>query len=156
VRFSLDGGVTWSPFLTSAAGWSSTGVRVPGTYVTLTFAAATYVATKTNTVGIDGTVTPGSGWVGVVAILTASPIDAYEIVCPVPKAGLRGVAVLVVSLDNGNPTLPPMLVPSGGVVILPGTGVYLTCATGGGAFVLGESYSFLTIGPAPTVSDIQA
>jgi hypothetical protein len=155
VRFSLDGGVTWGPVTLSAAAWSSTGYRVPGTYATLTFQAATYVATKTNTIGIDGTVTPGSGWVGTVAILSASPIDAYEVVCNVSKAGLNGVAVLTVSLDNNNTTLPSMLVPAGGVVAIPGTGLFLTCATGAGAFVQGEFYSFLTIGPAPTVSDIQ-
>lgn len=154
VQFSLDGGVTFGPVITSAAGWATTGIAVPGTYCTLTFAAATYVATKTHTVGIDGSITPGSAWVGVVAILSASPIDDYEIVATVAKGGLLGVGALSVSLDNGISTLPPMLVPSGGVVPIPGTGVYLTCATGGGPFNAGEFYAALTIGPGFSTSDI--
>lgn len=154
VQFSLDGGTTYGPVTTSASGWSSTGILVPGTYCTLTFAAATYVATKTNVVGIDGTVTAGSGWVGTVAIGSASPIDDYEVVCTVAKAGAVGTAVLSISLDNGNTSLPPMLVPSGGVVTLPGTGIYLTCSSSSGNFNAGETYSFLTIGPGFSTSDI--
>jgi hypothetical protein len=156
LQFSLDGGATYGPVTPSVAGWTTTGVRVPGTYATLTFGAATYVVGKTLAVGIDGTVTPGSGWVGAVAILSASPTDNYEFLCTVSKGGANGVAVLTVSLDRGITTLPPMLVPSGGVVPIPDTGVYLTCSTAGGPFVLGETYAFLTIEPGATVSDYQA
>lgn len=147
VKFSLDGGVTYGPLTTTAS-----TLRVPGTFCTLAFAAATYVATKTNTIGIDGTVTPGSGWVGTVTISSASPIDDYEAVVSVAKAGALGVAVVQVSLDNGNSTLPTMLVPSGGVIAIAGTGLVLTLAN---TFVLGDTYSFLTIGPGFSTSDLQ-
>jgi hypothetical protein len=157
VQFSTDGGATWGAVVTSTAGWASTpGVRAPGTYAALTFAAGTYVAGKTATVGIDGTVTLGSGWVGAVAVLNASPVDNYEVLVSVAKGGANGVASLVVSLDNGVQKLPPMQVPVGGVVTIPGTGIYLTCSTTGGPFVLGESYFFLAIEPGPSSSDIQA
>jgi hypothetical protein len=157
VQFSTDGGATWGPVMTSAVGWSSTpGVRVPGTYAVLTFAAGTYVAQKTASVGIDGSVTLGSGWVGAIAVLSASPVDNYEVLVSVAKGGANGVASLAVSLDNGVSKLPPMQVPVGGVVTIPGTGIFLTCSTTGGPFVLGESYFFLAIEPGPTSSDIQA
>jgi hypothetical protein len=152
VKFSLDGGVTYGPEVLTAA-----TIRIPGTYCTLAFAAATYVATKTCTVDIFGVVTNGSGWVGVVTISSASPIDDYEVVVTVTKAGALGVAVVQISLDGGNSTLPTMLLPSGGVIGLQangyGTGLVLTFAS---TFVLGDTYSFLTIGPDGSTSDYQA
>jgi hypothetical protein len=153
VQFSLDGGTTYGPVTASADTGGGTWVyRVPGTYCTLTFAAANYVATKTNVIGVDGTVTPGAAWVGVVT-QASSPIDDYEAVCSITKGGALGVAVMVVSLDNGNSTLPSMLIPSGGVVVVPGTGLVLTCAS---TFVLGDTYSFLTVGPTFSTSDLTA
>lgn len=153
VQFSLDGGVTYGPITASADSGGGTWIyRVPGTYCTLTFAAGAYVATKTNTIGVDGSVTPGAAWVGVVT-QASSPIDDYEVVCAISTAGALGVAGMVVSLDNGISTLPPMLIPSGGVVVVPGTGLVLTCAN---TFVAGDSYAFLTLGPTGSSSDVQA
>lgn len=146
VRFSLDGGVTYGPVTTTAA-----TLPVPGTYCTLAFAAGTYVATKTNVIGIDGTVTPGSGWVGVVTISSCSPVDDYEVVCSVTKSGALGVAVMQVSLDNGNSAGITVLIPSGGVVVVPGTGLVLTCAS---TFTALETYSFLSLGPTFSTSDL--
>jgi hypothetical protein len=148
VRFSLDGGVTYGPTTLTAA-----TLRVPGTYTTLSFAAATYVATKTNVVGIDGTVTPGSGWVGVVT-QASSPVDDFEVTVTVQKAGALGTAVVQLSLDGGNSTLPPMLVPTGGVLVVPNTGMLLTCAVGAGNFVAGDVYTFLAVGPGFSTSDL--
>ena len=151
VRFSLDGGVTYGPETASADSGGGTWIyRVPGTFTTLTFAAATYVATKTLTVGIDGTVTPGSAWVGVVT-QSSNPIDDYEALITVKKAGALGVAIVQVSLDNGNSTEPTMLVPSGGVIAIAGTGLVLTFSS---TFALGDTYSFLTIGPGFSTSDL--
>lgn len=151
VQFSLDGGVTYGPITASADSGGGTWIyRVPGTYCTLTFAAASYVATKLCTIGVDGTVTNGSGWVGVVT-QASSPIDDYEVVCSVSTGGALGAAVLAVSLDNGISTLPSMLVPSGGVVVIPGTGLVLTCAS---TFTKGDSYTFLTAGPQGSTTDL--
>jgi hypothetical protein len=145
VAFSLDGGLTFGPSVPTAA-----SVRVPGTYCTLTFGAATYVVNKTNTVGIDGSITPGSGWVGTVT-QASSPVDDYEVIATVTKAGALGAAVLQASLDNGNSTLPPTLVPSSGVIVLPSTGIVLTCSS---TFTLGDQYKALAIGPSCSTSDI--
>lgn len=147
-QFSLDGGVTWSAVYVSTV--TSFSMRVPGTYCVLTFGAATYVATKTLTVGIDGTVTPGSAWVGTVT-QASSPIDDYEVVVTMTKGGALGAAIAQVSLDNGNSPLPTMLVPSGGVVIIPGTGLVLTFAS---TFVQLDKYSFVAIGPGFSTSDL--
>ncbi len=152
VRFSLDGGTTYGPVTTSAASWSSTGYRVPGTYCTLTFGAATYVATKICTIDTKGTVTNGSAWVGVVTQVS-SPIDSYEVLCTVVKAGALGTAVLSISLDNGRTALPNVLIPSGGVLAIPGTGVAITCAN---IFVAGETYAFLAAPPGYSGSDLTA
>jgi hypothetical protein len=150
-QFSLDGGVTWSATVTSSTGpWS---YRVPGTYCTLTFAAATYVATKTCTIGVDGTVTNGSGWVGVVTQVS-SPIDDYEAQIIVLKGGALGTATLSISLDAGISILmASVLVPTGGVIVVPGTGLVLTCSSTFGAT---DVYTFLTVGPAGSTSDYQA
>lgn len=153
VAFSLDGGVTYGAPITSAAGWSSTGVQVPGTFITLTFGAATYVATKTLTVGVDGTVTPGALWVGTVAILAAgsSPVDNYNVLLTVVTGGALGTAVVNVSLDGGLSSFPNFYVPASGVLPLSGTGLALTLAS---TFVAGDTYSFKATGPSFSTSDL--
>jgi hypothetical protein len=149
-QFSLDGGVTYSSTVTSqsSAPWT---YRVPRTFTTLSFAAATYVVDKTLTVGVDGTVTAGSGWVGTVT-QTSSPIDNYDLVTTINRGGALGTAVLQVSPDGGVSTLPTMPVPSGGVVVLPGMGIVLTCA---GTFTIDDTYSFLASPPGFSTSDLQ-
>jgi hypothetical protein len=146
---SIDGGTTWSAVFVSTASPPYTH-RVDGTFCTLSFAAASYVATKTLTVGIDGTVTPGSAWVGVVTQVS-SPIDDYEVVLTVKTPGALGAATLGISLDNGNSTEPNMLIPSSGVVVLPGTGLVLTCTS---AFTQDDTYSFLATKPGYSTSDL--
>ena len=153
VQFSLDGGVTYGAVTTSAAGWATTGILVPGTYITLTFGAATYVATKTATVGIDASITLGSGWVGAVAILTtaSSPIDNYNVLVTVVNGGALGTATVSISLDGGLTALPNAFVPASGVLSVPGTGLALTLAS---TFVAGNTYSFLATGPSFSTSDV--
>jgi len=146
VQFSVDGGVTYGPVQLTAA-----SLRVLGTYTTANFAAATYVATKTNVIGIDGTVTPGSGWVGVVTH-TSSPVDDFEIIATINKTGALGAAIVQVSLDNGNSTLPGMLIPAGGVVVIPDSGIFLTCT--GASFSQGDVYQLLSIGPGFSGTDL--
>jgi hypothetical protein len=148
-QFSIDGGVTYGPTVTStgSAPWV---YMVPGTYCTLSFAAATYVATKTLTVGTDGTVTPGSAWVGTVT-QASSPIDSYEFYAVVKKAGALGVATLSLSLDNGRTTVADTLIPSAGVIVVAGTGLVLTCSS---TFVAGDTYSFVASPPGFNTTDL--
>lgn len=149
VKFSLDGGLTYGDEVASVAGgtWLH---RVLGTFTTLTFNAASYVATKTLTVGINGVVTNGSGWVGVVT-QASSPIDNYDVLLTVVKGGALGACVISPSLDGGTSTLPNMAVPSGGVVVIPGTGLILTLAD---TFVLDDTYAFLAAPPSHSTSDL--
>jgi hypothetical protein len=148
-QFSTDGGVTWSATFTSTA--SSYSVMVPGTFCTLTFGSATYVATKTLTVGVDGTVTPGSAWVGTVT-QASSPLYDHEPVITISKGGALGTAVVQVSLDNGySVEIAAILTPSGGVIVIPNTGIVVTLS---GTFTTGDTYSFLTARPGYSTSDI--
>ena len=146
VQFSLDGGATYTlPIKTAST------MLVPGTFCTLAFAAATYVAAKTNTVACDGTVTPGSAWVGTVTISCCSPVDSYNLVATVATGGALGVSTLQVSLDAGITTLPTLMVPVGGMVIVPGTGIVLTCA---GVLTKGDTYSGPFGGTSCSSSDL--
>lgn len=150
-KFSLDGGATWSATLTSVdSGGGSYVVRVPGTFTTLTFAAATYVIDKTCTVSTAGVVTNGSGWVGVVT-QASSPLDVYDVIATASTGGGLGAAILDISLDGGRTSLPSTNVPSTGVVVIPGTGLVLTCAS---TFSTGATYSFLAAPPGYSASDI--
>lgn len=154
VKFSLDGGTTYgAEFTSSDTGGGSYAVRVPGTFCTLTFAAAVYVATKTCTVGTDGVVTNGAGWVGVVT-QASSPIDNYEVDATVIAGGATGTATLQISLDDGITTLPIVGIPSGGVIVIPNTGLVLTCSSGPGNFVATDVYSFLAGPPGYSTSDV--
>jgi hypothetical protein len=148
-KFSLDGGVTYGSLFTSSG--SPYVVAVPGTFCTLSFAAATYVATKTLTVNVDGTVVNGSGWVGAVT-QASSPLDDYEPVVTISKGGALATAVISLSMDNGNSTeIGTLLTPTGGVIVVPNTGVVLTLA---GTFNTGDTYSMLAGRPGYSNSDL--
>jgi len=153
-QFSVNGS-PYGPVITSQASapWL---YLVPGTFCTLSFPTATYVATKTMTVGLDGTVTLNSGWVGNVT-QSASPLDWYDVYIQVITGGALGTAVLSISLDGGpGPTgggsfLPQILIPSNGKVILPGTGLLLTCAS---TFTGGDLYTFSAAPPSYSTTDL--
>lgn len=128
-QFSLNGGLTYGPTVTSvaAAPWV---YLVPGTFCSLSFAAGTYVINTTNTISITGTVTPGALWVGTVT-QTSSPIDAYEFYASVATVGGFGVGVFSPSLDGGpapfggGSTEPNMIIPTNGQIVIPKTGLVL-------------------------------
>lgn len=153
VRFSLDGGVTYgAEFTSSDTGGGSYAVLVPGTFTTVSFAAATYVVNKTCTIGVDGSVTNGALWVGVVTQVS-SPLDSYNALISVVTAGALGVAVVSPSLDGGLTTLPNIAIPTGGVVVIPNTGLVLTFAS---TFVAGNTYAFPCSPPGFSTSDLNA
>lgn len=150
-RISFDGGTTFGDEITSADSGSGSFVyKVPGSFTTLTFAAATYVVDKICTIGIDGTVTNGSGWVGTVTQVS-SVVDNYHVKVSIETAGALGVAVAAVSLDNGLTSLPNMPIPSGGVVVIPNTGLVLTFAN---TFVAGNTYTFRCATVGFSTSDV--
>lgn len=149
-KFSLDGGTTYGDLVTSAADGPPWVKRVPGTYCTLSFGAASYVATKTLTIGLDGTVTAGSGWVGTVT-QASSPIDVYDVVCTITKAGALGTATVSVSMDGGNSVELQTLIPSTGILTPAGTGLVLTFA---GVLVAGDTYAFQAKPPSFSTSNL--
>ena len=128
-QFSVNGGAYSAPVVSSASGpWT---YLVPGTFCVLSFPAATYVATKTATIGITGTVSLGSGWVGAVT-QASSPVDYYEMLITCATVGGFGLGALTISPDGGGgtngggSTLPNALIPTNGVIVIPGTGLVLT------------------------------
>lgn len=129
---------------------------VPGTFCTLTFPSATYVVNTTASIGINGAVTLGTGWVGAVT-QTSSPLDYYEIFMSTATPGGFGVGQFLVSPDNGpgpaggGSTMGAYLIPSTGQIVLPSTGLVLqigqhvivvTITTGG---VLGTAIFSYTV-----------
>ena len=165
-QFSLDGGVTWGPVTPSVSGWSSTGYLVPGTYCTLSFSAATYVLADTGSVGVDGTiVSPASA--GVIAIVSVSPVDNYNVLATVVNGGKSGTATLSLSLDGGLSQLPNTMIPVGtggpptvSTIVIPGTGLVLAFTgsnpTVAGDFVAGDTYALKATGPSFSTSDVTA
>ena len=125
---------------------------VPGTHTQLSFAAGTYVLNSTYAIGTNGVVVVGGGGTSTVT-QSSSPFDDFEVVCSVVTAGALGAAVLGISLDNGQSSMPNMLVPSNGIIVIPGTGLYVTCT---GTFTQGDSYSFLAAAPSFATSDLTA
>jgi hypothetical protein len=86
-----------------------------------------------------------------------SPNDAYEVVVKITRAGNRGTAAFVYSLD-GDTYSPEIAVPSGGTYALPGTGITLTFTNGasGTSFEVGDTYTFTTTAPAYSLADLNA
>ena len=124
--------------------------KVPGTFCKANFAAGTYVLNSSYAIGVDGVLTSAGSAINTVTF-TASPLDSYEVVVSVVTPGLPGAAVVSISLDRGQTSLPNYLIPSAGVISLPDTGLALTFAN---TFVSGESYSFLTVQPSHSTSDL--
>lgn len=152
VSFSVGGGAYSSP-VTSTAG--SFAYLVPGTQTTLTFSSQTYTANAVWTFNTDGTSSlSGTGTLGWVT-QASSPMDAYDLFVTVTTAGALGAAQVTVSVDGqgGNSTSAPILVPSGGVYVVPGTGLVLTFAS---TFVVGDTYEATAVAAGFSGSDMTA
>ncbi len=136
-QYRLDGGA-YSAIITSTGG--SFSYRVPGTLTTLTFSAQTYTALAVWTIAKTGAISlSGTGTVGWVTQVS-SPLDAYNVWVTVATGGALGVGVFTYSLDGGNTTSGQVLIPSGGLYAIPGTGVVLGFAAA--TWVLGDVYKF--------------
>jgi hypothetical protein len=137
VAFSLNGGATYGAPVVSTGGAFS--YLVPGTLTTLTFAVQTYTLNDVWTFNTDGTSSvAGSGTLGWIT-QASSPTDAYDLFVIVKTAGGLGVGQVTISTDGngGNTTSSPILIPGGGVYVIPGTGIVATFAN---AFVLNDTY----------------
>ncbi len=88
--------------------------------------------------------------------VTGNPLDAYEVVVRITRAGGLGTAAFVYSLDGGDTYSPEIAVPSGGTYALPGTGLTLAFAPGSGQFEAGDEYRFTTTAPGYSLTDLNA
>lgn len=116
---------------------------VPGTLTTATFAAGqTWVANDVYTLNTDGTVVlTGSGPAASNVTQVSSPLDVYSALITITTAGALGVAQFTYSVDGGVNNSGQILVPSGGVYVIPNTGLILTFAS---TFGLADTFTFTT------------
>jgi hypothetical protein len=123
----ITGVTTTSAPVTSSAGWSSTGVLIPGTYVTWTPTAGSYIAGGTPdiyTISTLGAITHPQGAGPVVGTFVASPVDAYyNVKVNITTAGAVGTSQFTYSLDGGNST--SSTITSSASYAIPGTGIVL-------------------------------
>jgi hypothetical protein len=89
--------------------------------------------------------------------VSGTPDDAYQVAIKIVVGGALGTAAFQVSLggENGQPLYgsATYLIPSGGNVAIPDTGLTLTFS---GTFDVGDVFSFTTTAPQSTLSDIAA
>lgn len=139
--FSVGGGA-YSPPVTSVV--TSWAYLVPGTLTTLTFSAQTYTVSDIWTISTAGVITVvGAGtasWITQVS----SPLDAYDLFVNITTAGGLGVGQATVSVDGngGNSTVGPLLIPSGAVYVIAGTGIVLTFSS---TFVAKDTYESIAV-----------
>jgi hypothetical protein len=150
VAFSIDGGAYGTPVVSTAVAFS---ILVPGTLTTLTFSAQTYTAAAIWTISTLGVISlSGTGTVGWVTQVS-STLDGYDVRVGITTAGALGAAVFTYSVDGLNNVSAQILVPSGGVYAIAGTGVVLTFA---GTFVALDTYAFTTTTASFAAADVAA
>lgn len=150
VAFSVNGGGYSNPVVSTVSSFS---ILVPGTLTTLTFAAQTYTANDVWTITTAGGITVSgvgtSGWV----TQASSPLDGYSVLVTIVTGGALGAATFTYSLDGGNSFSAVLQVPSGGVFVIPTTGIILTFAS---TFVAADTYSFAAVTAGFGTTDVGA
>ncbi len=141
-------------------GGGTSSFLVPGTLTHLVFNpnAGTFHVGDTFSVDVFGAVTAGGGNTGAGTVtFPSSPLDDYQIIVTPVVAGAIGVGQFEYSLDAGRTFSPPTLIPGGGgKYAIPNSGVVLTFANGGGAFVVGDTYTFDAATATFQTSDVTA
>jgi len=140
--------VTSAP-VTSAAGWSSTGYQIPGTYCTWTATAGSYVNTDVYTISTLGVITHPAGSGPAIGTQTSSPVDAYSVLVTITLGGAVGTSQYTYSLDGGN-TVSATITSSASYAI-PGTGIVLGFS---GSANAGDTYAFSCAPPTFTTTDL--
>jgi len=147
-QFSVNGGAYGSPVTSTA---SSFPYRVPGTFCTLTFAAATYRTNDVYTITTGGTVSASSPSGGPDTITqVSSPLDAYSLLVTIDTAGARGTSRFTYSLDGGVVTSSPIT--TAATYVIPNSGIVLAFTDA--ASVLGDTYAATCTPPATNNTDI--
>lgn len=155
--FALGSGSASAP-VTSAAGWSSTGYRVPGVMTTLTFTSGTYATDDVYTVSTAGTVTHTAGTGPAVPTQASSPVDNYSALVTISKSGALGTAQFTYSLDNGETALAgngstssAIITAGSGIYAIPNSGIVITFT---GSQVLGDTFNFKTGAASTSNNDL--
>jgi hypothetical protein len=145
-QFSV-GGVAYSTPVVSVAG-ATWVYRVPGSFVTLTFAAGTYVLAGVHTIATTGVITRTGSATDTVTFV-ASPVDAYQVKLAVTLGGAVGTAQFTYSLDNGVTVSAPIITAS--TYVIPRTGIVLSL---GSTFVALDTYSATATPPTTDNTNI--
>lgn len=155
--FQIGTAVASAPVV-SAAGWSSTGYQVPGTYVTIVFVAGTYIAggsADTYTISTVGAIAHPTGAGPAVPTFTASPVDYYTPLVVCQLGGAVGTMQFSYALDgllNASPTQSQNIT-SAATYAIPGTGLVLNFT---GTFTALDTYSFSAASPTFSNTDLTA
>lgn len=154
--FQIGSGAPSQP-VTSAAGWSSSGYQVPGTYVTIVFTAGTYAAggsADIYTISTLGVVAHPQGSGPAVPTFTASPIDDYSVKAVITTGGANGTMQFTYSLDATDGNTSSVIVSSGGgTYAIPNTGIVLTFS---GTQTAADYFTFTAAGPSYAGGDLTA
>jgi hypothetical protein len=145
-QFSV-GGVAYSTPVVSVAG-ATWVYRVPGSFVTLTFAAGTYVLAGVHTIATTGAITRTGSATDTVTFV-ASPVDAYQVKLSVTLGGAVGTAQFTYSLDNGVTVSAPII--TAATYVIPRTGIVLSL---GSTFVALDAYSATATPPTTDNTNI--
>lgn len=121
---------------------------VPGTFLTISFGAGTYVANDIYLFNVDGSVVHVGSGSPTVGVSSASPIDNYYVTVKILTSGAIGTSQFQYALDNVNFGAPQV---TANTVVLPGAGIYIDFF---GSFTAGDQYSFLTCGPSFNNTDL--
>jgi hypothetical protein len=147
----ITGVTTTSAPVTSAAGWSSTGYAIPGTYVTWVATAGTYISggsADIYTISTLGAITHPQGAGPAVGTFTASPVDSYyKPQVTITLGGAVGTSQFTYSLDGGSSV--SSTITSSASYAIPGTGIVLGFS---GTAVAGDVYTCSGVA-APTFAN---
>lgn len=81
-----------------------------------------------------------------------TPYDTYVAIITVVKGGVLGTSTFTYSLDGGNLVSATLATPGGGTYAIPNTNITVTFASG--TYVAGDTYSFSSIAPGFSTSDV--
>jgi hypothetical protein len=138
--------------LADVAGKLGTGPLARAVADQLAFGGGQVYAVRGNA-DVAGVVTPDAANPANPAVtVTGSPLDAYELVVSIAKAGAIGTSAFTYSLDGGDTVSP--VIATAATYAIPGTGLTLNFAAGN--YVLGSVYRFSASAPKLSVSSAQA
>jgi hypothetical protein len=107
----------------------------------------------------DITVNLKTGSDGALATTGSAPLDDYQVVVQIVRAGKVGIApypTFVYSLDGGNTFSPETAVPGAGTFVIPSSGVTIVFSNGATGFKTDDEFSFYTVGATFNNSDLAA